>query len=174
MRIHFRVLAPVPCWWCLLLLGVVIAYAVVLNRRLSALRAAKSEMEELLSDFKQATGKAESGLQALREVAAGSGEALDNRIQRAGGLVEDLTFLVERAEARADRLEAGVPRRRASSAAPDPIGLLDQARSIERPRAAEPSPKPRPVPSPETRPRAVAKPSASRGATLVKALREMR
>ena len=33
----------------ILLLGVVIAYAVVLNRRLSAFRSAKAEMERLLA-----------------------------------------------------------------------------------------------------------------------------
>ena len=51
------------------LLVATIAYAIVLNRRLSQLRGGSAQMERSMNDFYQATMRAESGVTALREVA---------------------------------------------------------------------------------------------------------
>ena len=93
------------------LLLATIAFAVVLNRRLAALRGARAEFEQLLRDFSAATERAERGIAELREAAEAAGETLGQRIESATGLADDLMFLVERGSGLADRLEQ--PERRA-------------------------------------------------------------
>jgi hypothetical protein len=86
------------------LLLATIAYAVVLNRKLTALRNAKADMERLLRSLSDSTGKAESGIVALRTHASETGEILQRRIGEARALADDLTFLVEKGAPLADRL----------------------------------------------------------------------
>ena len=87
------------------LLVITIVYAVILNRKLSALRDAKGEMERLLLGFAEATGKAEQGLAAFRDAADGAGKDLQRQIQTARALADDLAFLVQRGAGLADRLD---------------------------------------------------------------------
>lgn len=108
-----------------LLLAVTIAYAVVLNRKLSALRATKDEMARMLAEFAETTAQAEASVRELRERAAASGDGLSAvvadagaKLQKAGVLKDDLAFLVEKGEALADRLERGLEGGRATQARP--------------------------------------------------------
>lgn len=86
------------------LLAVTIVYAVILNRKLSALRDAKAEMERILIGFAEATGKAERGLATFRDAADGVGRELQRQIETGRALADDLTFLVQRGGVLADRL----------------------------------------------------------------------
>ena len=109
-----------------LLLVATIAFAAVLNRKLSALRAAKDDMARLAESFAEATGKAGRGLGDLREVAESIGTDLQRRIDQARGSSDDLAFLIDKASGAADRLERGVGDARktpaaAGSQAKDPI-----------------------------------------------------
>jgi hypothetical protein len=108
-----------------LLLGATIAYAVVLNRKLSLLRATKDDMARMLAEFAETTAQAEASVRELRERAAASGDGLSAvvadagaKLQKAGVLKDDLAFLVEKGEALADRLERGLEGGRASQARP--------------------------------------------------------
>lgn len=112
-----------------LLLVVTIAYAVVLNRKLSALRATKDDMARMLADFAQTTAQAEAGVRELRERATASGDGLsavvaaaDAKLEKATALKEDLAFLVEKGDSLADRLERGIEGARASQARPKAAG----------------------------------------------------
>ena len=51
------------------LLGATISYAVVLNRKLRRLRDAEVEMRQVIADFNQSTEKAQSHLDAIKELA---------------------------------------------------------------------------------------------------------
>ncbi len=146
----------------ILLLAVVIVYTALLNRRLATLRDSKAEFEQLFSGFSQATGKAETGLTAMRETAADSGKLLDDRIKSARGLVEDLTFLLERGEAQAGRLETAISRGRDRAAGTPTAEARSALGAIARSMADGD--------------RASAAPASKgqRGAALIKALREMR
>ena len=95
------------------LLIATIAYAVVLNRKLSALRNAKAEIEVLLARFADSTAKAESGIQTLKAHASESGAVLDTMTSSAKGLADDLTFLIEKGTGLANRLEEAVGSARA-------------------------------------------------------------
>jgi ABC-type transporter Mla subunit MlaD len=108
-------------------LAVTIGYAVVLNRKLTQLRRTKTELERLSATFTQATHKAED---SIGRVMTGS-EALQERVNKAQGLRDDLAFLIDRANAAADRLE-------------------DSVRAA-RPKAAPGGPPPPPAPTPSPR-----------------------
>jgi len=111
----------------IVLLGVTIFYAVVLSRRLAALRAAEGEMGAKLEAFDAAAAKAEASLAAIKqatppeagEAAAGrpgAGRPLDERAEaQVAALKDDLTLLIARGETLADKLEAQVRRARGAA-----------------------------------------------------------
>jgi hypothetical protein len=98
------------------LLIATIAYAAVLNRKLGALRDAKSEMEALLAGFTESTERAGSGVESLKQEAGRSGSALQSKVEAARGLVDDLGFLIERGTKLAERLDEGLGAARAKPA----------------------------------------------------------
>ena len=98
------------------LLITTIGYAVVLNRRLGALRNAKSEIEALVAQFAASTAQAGSGIESLKDETKRSGEALQGKLNAARGLVDDLTFLLERGSGLADRLDGVIGAARAKNA----------------------------------------------------------
>jgi len=98
------------------LLITTIGYAVVLNRRLGALRNAKSEIEVLVAQFVESTDKAGSGIESLKDETRRSGEALQDKLNAARGLADDLTFLLERGSSLADRLDGAIGAARAKIA----------------------------------------------------------
>ncbi len=99
------------------LLVATIGYAVVLNRKLGALRDAKSEMEALIGQFSESADRAGNGVQSLKEEVRRSGAALQNKIEAARGAVDDLGFLIERGSSLAERLDGGVGVARARAGA---------------------------------------------------------
>ncbi len=120
------------------LLVVTIGYAVVLNRRLGALRQNKDELERLARSFVDTTSRAEHGIGELRSMT----DILQERIERAESLRDDLVFLMERGNAAADRLEGVVREARDH----------DGAAIAETPRRATQSAS-KPSPAPEKKPR---------------------
>lgn len=83
------------------LLVVTISYAVVLNRKIGGLRRHRGELEKAAASFEQAIGRAEESVGKLNV----STTALQQRMVKAQELVDDLSFLIDRGEAAADRLE---------------------------------------------------------------------
>jgi cobalamin biosynthesis Mg chelatase CobN len=87
-----------------ILLIVTIGYAVSLNSRLGMLRQDKEELEKLASTFANATLRAEDGVGKLKNTA----ELLQQRVDKAQSLRDDLVFLIDRGGSAADRLEESV------------------------------------------------------------------
>ncbi len=114
-----------------ILLVATIAYAIILNRKLAQLRGGAADMERLVSDFYQATTRAESSLTALKEAAGGSDPGLAGQAQALSGLRDELAFLVERAESQSARLEELIREGRGAAAPglsdPAPDGARDTA-----------------------------------------------
>ncbi|NKB48473.1 MAG: hypothetical protein GKS02_03800 [Alphaproteobacteria bacterium] len=106
------------------LLVATIAYAIVLNRRLSQLRGGAQQMERLISDFYQATTRAESGLSAMKEVAGRNDSEFFEQFESMKKLRDELEYLVERAEGQGARLEGLISDGRAP-AAKAPVGPAD-------------------------------------------------
>lgn len=99
---------------CLLL--VMIIYAVQLNRRLSRLQADKAYLQKMVASFNQATERAEASINRLRSAAMEANESLQVNTKLAKELRSDLSFLIDRAESMADRLEGSIGASRAQGA----------------------------------------------------------
>jgi len=85
-----------------------IVYAVILNSRLAQLRDNRDDLARLVAAFNDATARAESGIPKLRRAAEEAGQSLQERVEKAQTLRDDLAFMTERADSMAGRLENGV------------------------------------------------------------------
>lgn len=86
------------------LLIATVAYAALLNRRLGALRKGKEELREVVDSFNGAMARVESGLAKVKKAGDPTG-ALEELVAEARVLRDELTFLLDRGGALADRLE---------------------------------------------------------------------
>jgi len=121
-----------------ILLLITICYAMILSRKLNALRADKAALKTLIGQLAEASNSAEAGVAGLRAAAGDIGRALEKRLQEAQSLHDDLAYMIERGGAAADRLESTIRTRREAPKAEAP----HQA-APERPRTASPSQPPR-------------------------------
>ncbi len=92
----------------ILLLLPTIVYAVVLNRKLSALRKSREELSKVVNSFNEATMRAEAGIPKLKKATTEANHTLKDRVEKAQTLRDDLAFMIERAEELAARLEGAV------------------------------------------------------------------
>lgn len=97
------------------LLAATLFYMARLNRRLDALRAGRQEFEALLQRFSAATEQAQANIGGMKAAAEGTGKDLQEEIEKARSLREDLAFLAERASRLADELELAISRSRATA-----------------------------------------------------------
>lgn len=81
-----------------------IATTIVLNRRLASLRGDRAELEKLAEHFRRATERADEGVSGLKI----SAQTLQERIDAARSVADDLAFLIDRGGGLADRLEVDV------------------------------------------------------------------
>lgn len=88
---------------CLLVPTIVFAYR--LNKNLSVLRQNQKSLAELVQSLNEATFKAENSIPKLKSVTEHSSEGLKEVVDSAKTLKDDLTFINERADNLADRLE---------------------------------------------------------------------
>lgn len=86
------------------LLAACIVTTILLDRRLRGLRGDSAQLAQLTSDFREATDRADQGVSGLKV----SAQALQERIDAARALADDLQFLIERGGGLADRLESEV------------------------------------------------------------------
>lgn len=82
-----------------------IIYAYKLNKNLSLLRQNQSSLSQLIASLNEATYKAENSIPKLKSVTEHSSEGLKEVIDSAKTLKDDLSFINERADNLADRLE---------------------------------------------------------------------
>lgn len=99
----------------ILLLVPTIIYAVILNRRLSALRRSREELAKVVNSFNEATMRAEAGIPKLKKATTEANHTLKDRVEKAQTLRDDLAFMIERAEELATRLEGAVRTARGES-----------------------------------------------------------
>lgn len=116
------------------LLLATIFYCVVLNRRLGRLRNSRAELERATRAFAEAAGRADAGIKGLRRSAEESGAGLQQEIQRAQELREEMQMLVDAAESLAKRLEGAAGSARAAAGAPTSQPHQPAARP-QRPRS---------------------------------------
>lgn len=90
------------------LLVATIVYAVILNNRLAALRSNKEELAKLITEFNDATVRAEASIPRLKKAAEEARQSLQDRVEKAQALKDDLSFMIERGDSMANRLESSV------------------------------------------------------------------
>lgn len=119
----------------IVLLVMTIAYAAILNRRLTTFRKSQSEFSGLIESFNESATAAETLLAQVKAVAiAGNGNLnrrqLNQQLQKGQDLADDLKFLLQRGEELADRL-AGEAHSSRQGRQPQAMGIED---SGEAPR----------------------------------------
>ncbi|MGE5547232.1 MAG: DUF6468 domain-containing protein [Solirubrobacterales bacterium] len=110
------------------LLVATIGYAVMLNARLTALRKNRDDLAKIIVAFNEATVRAEASIPKLKKAAEDAGSGLQERVEKAQSLRDDIAFMIERADTMANRLENAVrsaraevrPANGAQQAAPTP------------------------------------------------------
>lgn len=88
-----------------LLLGAVIVYCAILDRRLAAVRAGQDALRDLLGQLTIATDTAERAVLDLRIAADASGADLAEKNKVGRALADELAILIESSSAVAARLE---------------------------------------------------------------------
>ncbi|MBC7950826.1 MAG: hypothetical protein H7Z12_03265 [Rhodospirillaceae bacterium] len=110
-----------------ILLIATIGYAVMLNQRLTQLRKNRDDLAKIIVSFNEATVRAESSIPKLRKAAEDAGMSLQERVEKAQSLRDDLAFMIERADTMANRLENGVRSAR-TEVRPSPAAAKENAR----------------------------------------------
>ena len=111
------------------MLAMMIYYAWRLNEKLSDLRNDKFELEKLLTTFATSTERAEDSILRLKSKASETVEVLEEKVVKAVTLRDELSFMVERANEMADRLESAINNGRRSQS-------KGHSRSQNKPMAA--------------------------------------
>ena len=90
------------------LLVAVLIYAIRLNRHISALHNNKAELEKLLGGFVASTERAEEAIQKVKRHTQENIEAVQEAVGKAETLRADLSYMLDRGEEIANRLEEGI------------------------------------------------------------------
>ncbi len=123
------------------LLIVFIGYAFVLNRKLTQLRDGKEEMARLARELGESLDKAQRNLDTLKEAAADKAGSLQEQLDRADSLADDLAFLVRKSDIAAQKLDlAGARNRNPLAQDPSPRARPPAARAKRARSDAAPSP----------------------------------
>ena len=76
-----------------ILLAATLGFCFVLNRRIAALRRVSAEMVKLISGFESSIELARESVQALKQVAGDTGAELQEKLEAATALRDELAFL---------------------------------------------------------------------------------
>jgi hypothetical protein len=90
------------------LLVSVIVYATMLNRRLGALRADRDQFESIIRGLQDASSRAEAGIAQLKQAAEQTGRQLQQKVELGQALRDDLSYMIDRGNGLADRLEGAI------------------------------------------------------------------
>ena len=114
------------------LLLATIVYAMVLHRRLGALRSDKEDLEAFLDRMNRATVKADASLKGIRETAERAQQTLHEPLNKAHAMRDELLFLIERADSSAARMAEASSSRPAAQ--PDAHVAAEDPAPAKRPR----------------------------------------
>jgi hypothetical protein len=87
------------------LLGATLFQAIRLERALGVLKRDRTSLESLVVGFNASTHQAETGIQRLHAAADGAGRQIESQLTKSAALKDDLSFLTERGDRLADRLD---------------------------------------------------------------------
>jgi len=132
------------------LLGITIAYCLLLNRRIRILQDGRSELAQLLKHFDASTQRASESIIALQTASKQIGETIQLRIDKANYLLDDLAFMIEKGNKLANQMEAGFAVNRARTRVmTDPSAQENTSQPVIEPEARRELPL---APKPEVKP----------------------
>jgi len=105
------------------LLAATLFYALRLERALGVLKRDRTALEQLVISFNASTRQAKVGIEQLRAAADNDGRQVARQIEAGMMLKDDLSFLIERSERAADRLDTLVRTARPPGAEPPRLDL---------------------------------------------------
>ncbi len=108
-----------------------IAYAVRLMQQMAGLRASRAEMERFVADFSATVQRAEAGIRGLKQAARTGGDDLEQLIEKAQSLRDELQFLVESADQIASRLSDAATTITRTTAAETAAPLQETAKEVK-------------------------------------------
>lgn len=117
------------------LMAAVIFYVIRLNANLKTLKAGKAELEALIAAFTESTNRAEASVLRLKASATETATALQANVTKAQELRDDLSFMTDRADELATRLEGAIAAARGVS--PTTGANVSQSRAQQPPKADE-------------------------------------
>ena len=88
------------------LLAVTLVHAVRLERALRSLRTDRAALGNAIAGFDDSARQAEAGIGRLHSASTNTANVLTQCLNKGTSLQDDLTFLIDRGEALADRLDA--------------------------------------------------------------------
>ncbi|MEX2617769.1 MAG: DUF6468 domain-containing protein [Alphaproteobacteria bacterium] len=118
------------------LMAAVIFYVIRLNANLKTLKAGKAELEALIAAFTESTNRAEASVLRLKSSATETATALQANVTKAQELRDDLSFMTDRADELATRLEGAIAAARGVSPATGAT-TASQSRTQQPPKADE-------------------------------------
>lgn len=108
-------------------LGATIFYARRLSKQFNEMKADRKAFEKLIEAINNATSRADAATRSLREAAQQSGDKLQEKINAARGLADELEIIVQAGDHLAERLETLA--RRNPSPSRD---VIEDAPAVER------------------------------------------
>ena len=88
-----------------LLLGATIFYCYVVNRRIRVLQDSREDFAQLIHQFDEATKKAQESVEELQTMSARVTDSLNERLDKANFLADDLAFMIEKGNKVADKVD---------------------------------------------------------------------
>jgi Domain of unknown function (DUF6468) len=118
-----------------LLLAATIYYCTKLNNRVKQLQDSKSELAMLIQQFDESTRLATVSITEIQRASKKINENIEAKLQKANYLADDLSFMIERANKSADRIEQqlGNGRSATSSSMKPSASEIRAARESESP-----------------------------------------
>ncbi len=89
-------------------LAITIGFAIRLNKRLSAVYKSRQDLQNFLNQFSQSMEKADAGIKDLRGIGESVFKTAQDQLKTAETLKADLTFLNERGEEIAQKLDKSI------------------------------------------------------------------
>ena len=101
------------------LLAFTLAYCVILERRLAAVRKGQEGLSRTIGELNMAISGAGASLRALKSAAGEAAQTLDERLKRARLHIDELSVLIASGERIAQRMESAAASPRVAREIPD-------------------------------------------------------
>jgi len=92
------------------LLGATIFYCLKVNKRIRVLQDSREEFAKLITQFDSTTKKAQESIEDLQRMSARVTDSLNERLDKANFLADDLAFMIEKGNKVAEKVDGTLPR----------------------------------------------------------------